>query len=116
MYDSIHEYRRGQQLMLMQRAGEISNLRRQVSYELIPAQREKSTRVYKKGPKKGQPVPGKVIEKATEYVADYVYTDNKTGDTIVEDTKSKPTRTKDYVIKRKLMLWRYGIRVQEIEE
>lgn len=116
MYDSIHEYRRGQQLMLMQRAGEISNLRRQVSYELIPAQREKSTRVYKKGPKKGQLVPGKVIEKATEYVADYVYTDNKTGDTIVEDTKSKPTRTKDYVIKRKLMLWRYGIRVQEIEE
>lgn len=116
VYDSILEYRRGQQLMLMQRAGEISNLRRQVSYELIPAQREKSTRVYKKGPKKGQPIPGKVIEKATEYVADYVYTDNKTGDTIVEDTKSKPTRTKDYVIKRKLMLWRYGIRVQEIEE
>ena len=116
VYDSILEYRRGQQLMLLQRAGEISNLRRQVSYELIPAQREKSTRVYKKGPKKGQPVPGKVIEKATEYVADYVYTDNKTGDTIVEDTKSKPTRTKDYVIKRKLMLWRYGIRVQEIEE
>jgi hypothetical protein len=116
VYDSILEYRRGQQLMLLQRAGEISNLRRQVSYELIPAQREKSTRVYKKGPKKGLPVPGKVIEQATEYVADYVYTDNKTGDTIVEDTKSKPTRTKDYVIKRKLMLWRYGIRVQEIEE
>lgn len=115
MYDSILEYRRGQQLMLLQRAGEISNLRRQVSYELIPAQREKSTRVYKKGPKKGLPIPGKVIEKPVVYIADFVYVD-KNGDTVVEDTKSTATKTKDYVIKRKLMLWRYGIRVQEIEE
>lgn len=112
VYDSILEYRRGQQLMLLQRAGEISNLRRQVSYELIPTQREKSTRVYQKGPKKGQPVPGKVIEQATDYVADYVYTDNKTGEEVVEDTKG--VRTKDYIIKRKLMLYVHGIRVQEI--
>lgn len=114
VYASILEYRRGQQLMLLQRAGEISNLRRQVSYELIPAQREPSTRVYKKGKNKGQPVLGKVIEQATDYVADYVYTDNKTGETVVEDTKG--VRTKDYVIKRKLMLWRYGIRIREIDE
>lgn len=100
--------------MLMQRAGEISDLRRQVPYELIPAQREPSERVYQKGPKKGQPIPGKIIERAVFYVADYVYTDNKTGKTVVEDTKG--VKTKDYIIKRKLMLFLHGIRVQEIEE
>lgn len=112
MYDSIHEYQRGQQLMLMQRAGEISNLRRQVPYELIPTQREPSTRCYQKGAKKGQPVPGKVIEQDVYYIADYVYTDNKTGKTVVEDAKGK--RTADYIIKRKLMLHVHGIRVQEV--
>ena len=43
------------------------------------------------------------------YVADFVYEDN--GDTVVEDTKGM--RTKEYVIKRKLMLYRYGIRIKE---
>lgn len=110
-YDSIHEYQRGHELKLLERAGAISDLRRQVSYELIPAQREPSTRTYKKGKKKGQPVPGKLVEQAVHYVADYVYTDNQTGKTVVEDTKG--VRTKDYIIKRKLMLYVHKIKVQE---
>ena len=36
-YDSRKEHRRANELRLMQRAGLISNLREQVSYELIPA-------------------------------------------------------------------------------
>jgi hypothetical protein len=35
-----------------------------------------------------------------------------TGETVVEDTKG--FRTKDYVIKRKLMLWVHGIKIHEV--
>jgi uncharacterized protein YbcC (UPF0753/DUF2309 family) len=113
VFDSKHEYVRCLELRLLEKSGAISDLKRQVPYELIPVQREKSTRFYKKGRKKGEPVPGKVIEQAVIYIADFVYKDHN-GKTVVEDTKSTATKTKDYVIKRKLMLWRYGIRVQEI--
>jgi hypothetical protein len=51
-----------------------------------------------------------VVERACAYVADFVYTEN--GKKIVEDTKG--FKTKDYIIKRKLMLWVHGIRVKEI--
>ena len=113
VFDSKHEALRYQELKFMQKAGEISLLQRQVRYELVPEQREKSARLYTKGAKAGQPVPGRLIEKPVYYIADFVYKD-KDGNTVVEDTKSTATKTKDYVIKRKLMLWRHGIKVQEV--
>lgn len=79
----------------MQRAGLISNLREQVSYELIPAHHG---------------ADGKVLERACYYIADFVYTD-KDGKTVVEDTKGM--RTDVYRIKRKLMLHVHGIRISE---
>lgn len=79
----------------MQRAGLISNLREQVSYELIPPQRG---------------ADGKVLERACTYIADFVYRD-KLGNTIVEDTKG--VRTKEYIIKRKLMRHIHGITITE---
>lgn len=94
-YDSRKEHRRANELRLMQRAGLISNLREQVSYELIPAQRG---------------ADGKVLEHACNYIADFVYTD-KDGKTVVEDTKGM--RTDVYRIKRKLMLHVHGIRISE---
>lgn len=111
VFDSKREARRYQELKLLERCGAIYNLKRQVTYELIPAQREKSTRVYTKGRKKGQPIEGKVIEKAVTYIADFVYKDNVAGKEIVEDTKGM--RTRDYIIKRKLMLYIHGIKIQE---
>lgn len=95
-YASRKEHRRAGELKLMQRAGLISNLQEQVPYELIPTQRSKS---------------GKVIERACSYVADFVYTD-KNGNTIVEDTKGY--RTKEYRIKKKLMLHVHGIIITEL--
>ena len=47
-----------------------------------------------------------------EQGADFVYTDAD-GRTVVEDVKG--FRTKEYLIRRKLMLFRYGIRIQEVE-
>lgn len=110
-FDSKREMYRYMDLSFMARAGAISDLKRQVVYELIPVQREKSTKVYKKGRKKGQPREGKIIEKAVTYIADFVYTDTATGQTVVEDVKG--VRTRDYVIKRKLMLYIHSIKIRE---
>lgn len=111
-FDSKRECFRYIDLKFLEDCGAISNLRRQVKYELIPTQREKSTKVYKKGRKKGQPKEGKIIEKAVTYIADFVYTDTTTGKEVVEDAKGM--RTKDYIIKRKLLLYIHGIKIQEV--
>ena len=92
-YDSKKELRRWHDLQLLERAGEITNLRRQVKFKLIPAQR----------------IAGKVVERECSYIADFVY--ERDGVTIVEDCKG--FRTDTYKIKRKLMLERYGIRILE---
>lgn len=112
VFDSKREATRYRELKLLEKCGAIKDLKRQVKYELIPAQKEKSTKVYTKGRKKGQPIEGKTIERAVDYVADFVYIDTTTGKEVVEDTKGM--RTKDYIIKRKLMLYRYGIKIQEV--
>ena len=57
--------------------------------------------------------PGKVIERAVCYVADFVYKDTE-GNTVVEDTKG--VKTPDYTIKRKLMLYIHKIRIKEVTE
>ncbi len=103
---SKKEHARAQELKLWQRAGVISGLREQVPFVLIPAQYgECGTDL------KGKPVRI-CLEKACKYIADFVYTFNETGETIVEDTKG--VRTKEYVIKRKLMLFIHGIRIKEV--
>lgn len=111
VFDSKREAVRYYELKLLEKSGAISGLKRQVTFELIPVQREKSTKVYKKGRKKGQPVEGKIIEKAVTYIADFVYTDSATGKVVVEDAKGM--RTDKYIIKRKLMLYIHGIKIQE---
>lgn len=105
IFDSKKEYRRWNELILLVKAGEISHLKRQVKYELIPAQREADIT----GPRGGIR-RGKLIEREVAYVADFVYTD-KSGQIVVEDCKG--LRTKEYIIKRKLMLHKYGIRIKE---
>ena len=115
LFDSKAEHRRWCELRLLESAGKISNLKRQVKYELIPTQREESTEVYKKGPQKGLPKPGAVIEQSVKYVADFVYCDAN-GNTVIEDAKGckKGAAYDLFVIKRKLMLYVHGIKVQEV--
>lgn len=69
-FDSRREYRRYQELLLLQRAGKISELRRQVKYELLPSQR----------------LNGKCVERPLYYIADFVYTKDN-GEVVVEDVK-----------------------------
>jgi len=106
-FDSRREARRWTDLRLLERAGEIRDLRRQVKYILIPTQREAPIIT-----KTGKEKPGRVIEKECSYYADFVYTDARTGEQIVEDVKG--VRTDAYILKRKLMLYVYGIRITEV--
>ena len=98
-FDSKKEYARWCELKLLEKAKEISGLRRQVAYELIPSQWE------------GEGKNRRCIERAISYKADFVYED-KDGKVHVEDAKGM--RTKEYIIKRKLMLYVHGIRIEEV--
>jgi hypothetical protein len=107
-FDSIKEAKRYQELLLLEKAGHIRNLERQPAFGLIPAQYEFFARYGKSGKrlKDGK----KCIENSVKYIADFSYI--KDDELIVEDTKG--FRTKDYIIKRKLMLWIYGIKIREV--
>lgn len=110
VFDSKKEAKRYKDLSLLEQAGAIQNLQRQVKYVLIPAQREFTNEIYKSGRKKGCFKQGKLLERECTYIADFVYIQD--GKYIVEDTKG--FRTKDYIIKRKLMLHVHGIQIKEI--
>lgn len=113
VFDSNKEARRWEQLLLLQKAGKITSLRRQVRYELVPAQYETRIRY---SAKTGNRLKDEIrlVERKVEYIADFVYTDAETGENIVEDVKSQATRTPEFIIKKKLMLAVHGIRIKEV--
>lgn len=92
-FDSKREANRWAELRILERAGKIQKLKRQVRYLLIPSQ-------YR---------DGKCVEREASYIADFVYI--KDGHLVVEDCKG--FRTPEYRLKRKLMLERYDIRLVE---
>ena len=92
-FDSRKEAERYAELKIMQKAGKINDLKCQVEFELLPSQRD----------------GGKVIERAVKYKADFTYKED--GELIVEDVKG--FKTKDYILKRKMMLFFHGIRIKE---
>ena len=96
-FDSVKEYSRWQELKLLLRAGEIYDLQRQVPFVLIPIQKDER---------------GRVIEREVRYIADFTYRNTIDHRLVVEDTKGM--KTKEYILKRKMMLYRNGIRIQEV--
>lgn len=112
-FDSRLEGNRAIFLLGALKEGKIRNLRRQVEFELIPRQTYKVEKQLKTKVKEVE----RTAEQKCSYVADFVYEKRMldgTWQAVVEDTKSKVTRTADYIIKRKLMLFRHGIRIREI--
>lgn len=96
-FASVREKRRYRELLLLEQAGAISQLELQPEYELIPKQIKSD---------------GK-SERAAVYTADFRYIED--GVLVVEDVKSKATaKLADYVLRRKLMLFVYGIEVREV--
>ena len=94
-FDSVRELQRYKELLTLEKSGKIKNLERQVKFILIPTQRDEN---------------GKLIEREVSYYADFVY-DTPDGK-VIEDVKGM--RTTEYIIKRKLMLLDYGIRIKEV--
>lgn len=92
-FASKREAARYVELKALEKAGHISDLRLQPSYELVPA-------IFLDG-KKQRPV---------RYLADFRYVDHL-GETIVEDVKGHKTR--EYQLKRRLMKFLLGIEVKE---
>lgn len=103
VFDSRKEARRYGELCLLEKTGQIKNLQRQVKFILIPSQKEVIM-------KNGVPKQGKTIERECAYVADFVYEED--GKQVVEDVKGY--HTKDYLLKRKMMLYFHGIRIREV--
>lgn len=96
-FDSKKEARRYAELRELEERGEIRELKTQTTFELIPSQR----------------IDGRVVERAVTYRADFTYYCD--GEYIVEDVKSSKHMIRpEYIIKRKLMLFLKGIRVNEI--
>lgn len=112
-FDSKKEYRRYQELLLLEKAGKIKDLDRQVHFTLLLPQWE----TYPRYGKKGQRIKDgrRCVELACVYIADFVYTDEN-GQTVVEDVKGykKGSAYALFALKRKLMLFVHGIKVREV--
>ncbi len=94
MFDSQKEARRFDELMRLFKAGKIQKLRLQQDFTLIEAYTRPS----------GEHV------RALRYRADFAYLQD--GKYVVEDVKG--IKTKEYEIKKKLMLENLGISVMEV--
>ena len=96
-FDSKKEAGRYDELMILLRAGKISDLKLQPQFTL----------------QESYVTPEGIRVRAIRYVADFSYVDAG-GTPVVEDTKSAATKTRVYEIKKKLMLEKYGIEIKEV--
>lgn len=107
-FDSRKEARFYLFLKEAEKKGEISDLRLQVPYELIPAIYEDQVIHLKTKDK----TVTKCVQKAVLYVADFVYRETETGNEAVVDTKG--FRTPEYKLKKKMMRAFKGIDIIEV--
>lgn len=98
-FDSKAEAERFSELLLMRKAGVISDLKVHPEFTLIEA----------------YVLPSGEKVRRMKYTADFSYITTGDGKLVVEDVKSRPTKTKDYQMRKKLMLDRYGISIKEVE-
>ena len=108
-FDSKLEGQRYLYLKSLEDEGKITNLRRQVKYELIPKQLREVVIQLKTKTR----VETRVAENPVEYIADFVYEVPGMERPVIEDTKG--FKTKDYIIKRKLMRFQ-GNPITEIKK
>lgn len=108
-YDSKRERDRHIFLLNAEREGTISDIRRQVTFHLLPAQYETVEKQLKTKTKEVKVC----VERAVDYIADFTYM--KDGKLVVEDTKiAKKLLPPEYVLKRKMMLYFHGIKIKEV--
>lgn len=92
-FDSNKERKRFFELELMQKAGVITSLNKQVCFQLLDTFKDKRG----------------ITERGVKYIADFVYYDNEKKSFVIEDVKSPITRKLSvYVLKRKLVKQKYS--------
>jgi len=96
-------------LKQLQENGVISSLQTQVPYEVIPPVYVEEIKHLKTKDKTVK----RCIQRATNYLADFVYVVTATGEKEVVDVKGKTAPlTEGFRLKQKLMLYRHGITVK----
>lgn len=99
-FDSVKEFDRYQQLALMERAGEISDLQVQKKFPLVPPQKLSD---------------GSIL-RGMDYICDFAYMQG--GEQRIEDVKGykNPASAayRVFQIKKKLMKWIHNVEVYEI--
>jgi hypothetical protein len=93
-FDSVKEASRWQELRMLERAGKITGLNRQLRIEVVPKTK---------------------LHRARYYLADFVYFDKEQGKTIYEDVKGyrKGVAYQLFTLKRDVLYWRHGIEIKE---
>lgn len=109
VFDSKKEKDRFVFLKEAEKKGVITNLQRQVKFELLPAIKERYIKQLKTKERECE----KTVQLAVTYTADFAY--NKDNKYIVEDVKSSPKMLdKVYVLKEKIFRWKYGYSIRRI--
>ena len=108
-FDSKKEKDRYCELLMMEKAGLIQNLQRQVHFELLPAMYENVVIELKTKFKEER----KCVYRATEYIADFTYIQD--GQEIVEDVKASiHFQDPVYKLKKKMMYYIHNIKIKEV--
>ena len=108
-WDSKKEFQRWLVLKEAEAQGMITDLQRQVKFELIPAVREKYIKHLKTKDKECE----RTLQLPITYACDFQYTKN--GETIVEDVKASPKMLpKDFILKEKMMFALKGIKIRRV--
>lgn len=110
-FDSKKESQRNSYLELMQKQGLISDLKRQVVFELIPTIYEDKV-VHLKTKDK---IVKRVAQKSVTYKADFTYI--KDGQLVVEDVKASASYAaldKTFILKEKMMRYFHGIVIKRV--
>lgn len=98
-FDSKREYLRYQYLLQQESSGNITDLKRQSKWELIPELRDPQT--------------NKILQRATYYFSDFSYL--KEGILVVEDVKISPKMIpQDYRLKEKMFFYRYKFPIRRV--
>lgn len=110
-WDSKKEYQRWLFLKEAEKKGLISNIRRQVTYELIPSIKE----TYIEHLKTKDKIKERVVQRPITYTADFVY--EKDGKDVAEDVKASPNMAaldKAFLLKEKLFRWKFGYPLKRV--
>lgn len=108
-FDSTKEKDRYVFLKDAEKKGIITDLKRQVKFELIPSIKEKYVKQLKTKEKECE----RTVQLAISYTCDFQY--KKDGAIVVEDVKASPKFIDPtYILKEKIFRWKFGFSIKRV--